>query len=926
VFLASRAVNGLLALIHVSLVVRAVGGPDAGRFFLVWTAAWLLATGIRFGVDGILPRVVAEAIASGSPTPSSRGLIAMGSLLGLIALPGLLVVLDVPLTPTVAVATLVLSWCWAATLLCAALLKAYGHVGLSGVTGFVMWSVGPVLAPAILLFTGGSWLTLLAITAALAAGGLVTVVGVTVRTLGWATSRRLAARSPPLLRLEADNVGAALLSSLYEVIVWLPVLLAALVGVGPAATAAIFAATRVAGLCSWGYQAVVAVLTPRIASALAARRLAEVRRLLVRGAVAGGVITTPVCVAGALGSKEILRVFDPSFGPYASVLTLLILGRILDAMAGPVGEALLVGRRTWLDSSLLGAGIATGGVVSLVLAPRLGELAVGVGAATAFGVANGLRVVAVVRLLARGWGTEGRRRTRASLQPALALICACGAALAAASLWLAEPGAASAVWLGVGAAALAAAGLLWFGVARHGATAALCSPILVVALVLGGQFALRPASLVLDPESATEGLRSIGFAWGDVTRAAALGVAGLTAFGAGFIAIWRRAAVKEAKVRIPSASRTVAGLTVAILVGCGLWGALFLRLGGPAALLDNPAALHLGQFGGGYGVLGMLLCLGAALVALWRWLQEPARPLMLATVAGLATGALASVCLATRGPLIATLFGAAAMVLRYRRPSTRSLLAAGASVALLVGGLALMRTAREYAQEQPLPAAIESTFHTQPLTILTAELVEFDHLVGVERLVPEALPWLDGRSFAEVPVTFLPRALSPEKPLPVDFALSEVLYGAGAPAGTPFTIAGEAYWNFGLEGAIAALFLLGAAAGLLWRSLSTRPEPLAAVATSLLYGYTYLVLTRPLAPMLLTTALAIAAAAIACGLGGLWDPRAELRRGGRAVRRTLGAAAPPTEGLDSLDLGARANGGPAPGTPGRLPAGSAPRA
>ena len=59
VFLGSRAVNGVLAVLQILLVTRAVGPSDAGHFFLLWTAAWLLSVVVKFGADGILPRAVA---------------------------------------------------------------------------------------------------------------------------------------------------------------------------------------------------------------------------------------------------------------------------------------------------------------------------------------------------------------------------------------------------------------------------------------------------------------------------------------------------------------------------------------------------------------------------------------------------------------------------------------------------------------------------------------------------------------------------------------------------------------------------------------------------------------------------------------------------------------------------------------------------
>src|SRR5919198_3181370 len=79
VYLASRVLNGVLALAQVLLVTRAVGTAEAGHFFLLWTAAWLLSTVMRFGTDGILPRAVAEAAVRGSRTLSIRRVLAAGA-------------------------------------------------------------------------------------------------------------------------------------------------------------------------------------------------------------------------------------------------------------------------------------------------------------------------------------------------------------------------------------------------------------------------------------------------------------------------------------------------------------------------------------------------------------------------------------------------------------------------------------------------------------------------------------------------------------------------------------------------------------------------------------------------------------------------------------------------------------------------------
>ena len=79
VFLGSRAVNGVLAVLQILLVTRAVGPSEAGRFFLLWTAAWLLSVVVKFGADGILPRAIAEAGVAGEAHVSIRRALAGGA-------------------------------------------------------------------------------------------------------------------------------------------------------------------------------------------------------------------------------------------------------------------------------------------------------------------------------------------------------------------------------------------------------------------------------------------------------------------------------------------------------------------------------------------------------------------------------------------------------------------------------------------------------------------------------------------------------------------------------------------------------------------------------------------------------------------------------------------------------------------------------
>ena len=868
VFLGSRAANGLMGVLQVFLVTRAVGPAEAGRFFLLWTAAWLLSVIVKFGADGILPRAVAEARVAGAATVSiGRGL-GTGLVVGAATLPIVMTLLGVPLDPLELGLTIGLAVSWAANGVVAALLKAYGRADLSGIVANVVWPVGGALAPLVVLVTGGdwvtiAWLTLAASVASLIAAGLVAVGG-----LGSAPLRNLIHGSGPGVPVERDEIGAAVLTTLYEVVIWLPVLIGGLLDVTAAAAAGLFAATRVAGIFSWGYQAVLTVLVPRIADALARRDAAAARRVLVTGSLAGAVVTWPLCLVGILLAGPLLGLIDASYDEWSGVLVLLILARAIDAATGPIGEALLVGRRTWADIAFVASGVVLGVLTAEALYEPTDPITIGIGAAAGFVVINLLRVAYVVSLLR---GTEVRtarpsvRDLRATSAVLAAGALAAGVALAVISVSATPDGSGA-----TAAAVLAGVGLLLLGISQFGARGALASPLVVVFLVLACVFALRPITLLADWSQATPGLRAVGFNWSDLASTVGIGVLAFAAFGTTFLMAWHFWPLRKAATpRLPADLRIARVALAALAVGSLLWGALFLRNGGFGALADNPASLHLGQFSGGYGVFGYMLCLAATLLALWSWLRRPSR--LLAWMLGLAAAVsvVAAFALQTRGPLIASIVAAAVLAVHERSLSPRRMIALGLVGVLLVFGFAYMRTVREHAQVEPLGEAIETTAGEGPLTVVGDDFTEVDNFVTLRRLVPDGLPWLDGRSLADVPAAFVPRQLWADKPLPIDFALSRALYGSDGKAGTPFTLAGELYWNYGIAGVLAGMAMLGAVGGAGWQMLRSRRSGGATVVAAAVVGYSYLLLTRPLGPMLLTTVMAIVAIVIVAALAGL---------------------------------------------------------
>jgi O-antigen/teichoic acid export membrane protein len=400
-FFGSRVANGLLGLAQATLVARALSLGDAARFFLWWTAVWLLATVFKFGLDGILPRVVAETPASGS-LPQLRRPLAAGLVLGGALSVPVLAMLHVPLDPWALVLALALALEWAFVLLCGGYLRAIGRADLAGATTGVIWPLAVTSAALVALATRPSWIELEVYTFA-AASCATAVTVVVARRLADVRPVRDLLTGPDVLPLEADVVGGALLSGLYESMIWLPVVLAGLLQASTAMVGAVFLSTRLAGVLSWSYQGIVAALSPRVARALAARQIEEAGRLIRKGSALGALATVPPAAAMIVFAGPLLGALDHRYRPYALVLSLLALARAVDAASGPVGEALLVARHTWLDAALMASGILAGCLLALALPDARAAIAAAAGASAGFVLANVLRVVVVGRLLRRGW-------------------------------------------------------------------------------------------------------------------------------------------------------------------------------------------------------------------------------------------------------------------------------------------------------------------------------------------------------------------------------------------------------------------------------------------------------------------------------------------------------------------------------------------
>jgi len=175
--------------------------------------------------------------------------------------------------------------------------------------------------------------------------------------------------------------------------------------VGGVEVGALYAALRVAAAFSWLFTAVVTVITPMIAEALARRDYVRLRRLLWRSSAIGAGATLPIAALGARFSAQLLGLFDSAYSDYGYLLAVLIGARVLDAAAGAVGEALILGGHARWE--LLNQVFSTAALLltALLLEPQIGIVALALASAFAVITANFARVVEVRWLMVNRWRT-----------------------------------------------------------------------------------------------------------------------------------------------------------------------------------------------------------------------------------------------------------------------------------------------------------------------------------------------------------------------------------------------------------------------------------------------------------------------------------------------------------------------------------------
>ena len=359
-------------------------------------------------------------------------------------------------------------------------------------------------------------------------------------------------------------------------------------------------------------------------------------------------------------------------------------------------------------------------------------------------------------------------------------------------------------------------------------------------------FVLRPLELYIWPEHAAISLAQLGFELADLTRGVALAGLGCAAFSAAYLLALRSA--HTASSRGPTGSFSLSGRRAALVLGAGtvLWLLLFLRQGGPSALLHSPASIRTNQGASFYAFVGVWMVQGTALYSLAAVLTGGGRTAKRVLWASVALSLLASAALQLRGLLAVAVLAAAAIYILVRGVTRRT--AAVGAVAILLGGAAFVvaQQVRAYSTMVSTSEAVSLTVRTPPHLMLVSDLSTYENLVAMEILVPESIAYLDGETLVAIPQALVPRAIWPDKPETIDARVGAYFY-PGVGVGIPITMQGELFWNGGLVVLLLGSLVLGGAFGALARAGLHVRVGAALVLYAAVFPFTHAALTRSLA-------------------------------------------------------------------------------
>lgn len=435
-------------------------------------------------------------------------------------------------------------------------------------------------------------------------------------------------------------------------------------------------------------------------------------------------------------------------------------------------------------------------------------------------------------------------------------------------------------------ATIAVTGVVAFRQSGRAWRPVLISPYSIAALTWVGLFVLRPLELYVSPGDAALALVQLGFGLGDLTRTVALGGLGCAAWCVGYLVVLGRVATVPARPR-PCRDRgiRVAGALAVAAAGTLLWFALFLRQGGFAALSKSAVSLRTDQGSSFWGFVGVWMVQGLLLSAFATWLRTRDRGAGLIAAACVPLSVAAAVAVQLRSLLAICALAAIVIYVTIRPVSRRRALLAIPVVAVAVLALGVTQQIRAYTVRASVADAIRLTAHTPFRSLFSSDLSTFDHFVAIESIVPDSVPYLDGRSLIEIPEALVPRNLWPGKPPPFDLRVSSYLY-PGSHAGIPIAMQGELYWNGGIVAVVLGALALGAVFGAVARLGVRAGDGPWLLLYALLVAFTHHLLTRALATMFENVIFAVAGTAIA--VYALSPERRSLREvlAGARARRT----------------------------------------
>jgi O-antigen/teichoic acid export membrane protein len=157
---------------------------------------------------------------------------------------------------------------------------------------------------------------------------------------------------------------------------------------GPRAAGVFTVADNAAALTALVLVAANMPLAPAIARLHAQNETRELERTTVRVARAGLLVSIPIAAAFALFPGLYLRIFGHGFGVGATAVTILALGQLVNAAAGPAGNVLLMTGHERQAAFGVGLGLIANVCFGVILVPLLGVTGAAIGTSASLVVWN----------------------------------------------------------------------------------------------------------------------------------------------------------------------------------------------------------------------------------------------------------------------------------------------------------------------------------------------------------------------------------------------------------------------------------------------------------------------------------------------------------------------------------------------------------